>query len=111
MREMSKANTDLVILQEAKFTNGVYTRGLAGYIVVATYAPIRHRSGVAVFYQTSPLFAVEDVHQFGPNAVGFQMETGEWKGYIVVCYLAPDEALTIDSVVAALKERLRVPKC
>ena len=64
---------DMGIFQETKITNGVYTRGLAGYSVVATDTPSRHRGRVAVFFWPSPSFAVEAVQQFGPNAFGFQM--------------------------------------
>ena len=59
---MSQANMDLGIFQETKVTDGVYTRGSDGYIVVVTYAPSRHRSGVAVFHWPAPHFAVEAVH-------------------------------------------------
>ena len=45
------------------------------------------------------------IQQFGPNVVGFQMETGEWQWYIIRCFLAPDNTLAIESSVAALKER------
>ena len=44
---------------------------------------------------------------FGTNVVGFQMSTGERRWYIEGCYLAPDNTLTIESVVAALNERPR----
>ena len=99
---------DLCIFQENKCTEGIYTRESAGYIVVATDAPSRHRGGVAVFYRPSPLFAVEAVRQFGPNVVSFQLATGARRWYIIGCYLAPDYTSTIESVVAALKERPRV---
>ena len=48
---------------------------------------------------------MEAVHQFGPNVIGFQMATGARRWYINGCYLAPDNTSTIESVVAALKER------
>ena len=67
---------DLVIFQETKCTDGIYTRESDGYSVVAMDAPIRHRCGVAMFYRPSPNFAVEAVRQFGPNVVGFQLATG-----------------------------------
>ena len=86
---------DLVIFQETKCTDGIYTRESDGYSVVATDAPSRYRCEVAVFYGPSPHFAVEDVRQFGPNVVGFQLVTGARK------------TSTIESVVAALKERPR----
>ena len=50
LRGMSQVNMHLGIFQETKLTNGVYTCGSAGYSIVATDAPIRHRGGVAVFY-------------------------------------------------------------
>ena len=67
---------DLGIFQETKVTDGIYTRGLAGYIVVAMDASSRNRGGVTVFHRPAPHFAVEAVQKFGPNIVNFQMETG-----------------------------------
>ena len=74
---------ELEIFQEEKITNGVYTRGSAGYSVIAMDATSRHHSRVAVFYRLSPIFVVEAVHQFGPNFVGFQLEMREHQWYIV----------------------------
>ena len=98
---------ELGILQETKLPDGINNRGSAGYSVVATDALSQHHGGVAVFYQPSPNFVVEAVRQFGPNVVGFQLATGVRRWYIIVCYLAPDDTLTIESVVTALKERPR----
>ena len=47
---------------------------------------------------------MEAAKQFRPNVIGFQLETGEWRWYIVGCYLAPYYTSTVESVVAALKE-------
>ena len=105
LRGMSQVNMDLGIFQETKATDGIYTRGSAGNSIIATDAPSRHCSRVSVFHQPVPHFAVEAFHQFGPNVVGFQLVTGVRRWYIVGCYLAPDDTLTIESVVAALKER------
>ena len=55
---MSQVNMDLGIFQEIKCKEEIYTRKSAGYRVVATDAPSRHRGGVALFYRPSPLFAV-----------------------------------------------------
>ena len=49
LRGMAQANIDLGVFQETKCTDGVYTRASAGYCVVATDAPSRHRGGVALF--------------------------------------------------------------
>ena len=83
LRGMSQANIDMGILQETKLTDGIYTRGSAGYSVVATDAPSRHRGGVAIFYRSAPNVAVEAVQKFGPNVIGFQLETLARRWYIV----------------------------
>ena len=71
LRGMSQANTDLGILQETKLTDGIYTRGSAGYSVIATDAPSQHCRGVALFYRSKPHLVVEEVEKFGPNVLGF----------------------------------------
>ena len=73
---MSQANMDLGILQETKLTDGIYTRGLAGYSVIATDALSRYCGGVALFYRSGPHFVVEVVEKFLPNVLGFQIATG-----------------------------------
>ena len=40
-----------------------------------------------------------------PYVVVFHMDTGDQHWYILGCYLAPDNTLTIESVVATLKEQ------
>ena len=47
---------------------------------------------------------IDAIHQFGPNVVRFQLTTGEQKCYIIGCYLAPDDALMIESALVALRE-------
>ena len=72
-RGMYQANMYLGIFQEMTLNNGVYTRGSARYIIVATDTPIQHCGRVVVFYRTFLRFSVEVVHQFGPNVVVFQL--------------------------------------
>ena len=105
LREMSQANMDLGIFQETKCTDGIYTRHLAGYRVVTTDAPSRHRGGVVFFYRPSQLFEVEAVREYGPNVLSFNVATGARGWYIIGCYLAPDNADTIERVVTALGDR------
>ena len=73
LRGMPQDNIYPGIFQDMELTDGVYNRGLARYIVVATDAPSRHFSRVAVFYQTSPKFSMDAVQRFGTNVVGFQL--------------------------------------
>ena len=61
LRGMYQVNMDLVIFQETKVTARIYTRGSAGYSVVATDTPIQHCGRVAVFYRPAPHFLVEAV--------------------------------------------------
>ena len=110
MRGVSQANMDLSIFQETKVTNGIYTRGSVGYSIVATDVPSRHCGGVPVFHRSAPHFAVEAVQKFGSNVVGFHLATGERQWYIMGFYLAPNNTSTIESAVAALKERPRGAK-
>ena len=102
---MSQANLDLGIFQGINLTGGFYVSGSAGYSVVATDAPIQHCFGVAVFYRLSLQYAMESIQQFRPNVIGSQLATGEWRWYIIGCYLDPDDTSTIESAVAAFKER------
>ena len=48
---------------------------------------------------------MEDVQKFGPNIVRFHLATGERRLDILRCYIDPKNTSTIESVVAALKER------
>ena len=48
---------------------------------------------------------MEAVRKYGPNVIVFQLVTGARRWYIVGCYLAPDDTLTIERVVEALRDR------
>ena len=76
LRGMAQANIDLIVFQETKCTDGIYTRKSARYRVVATDALSQHRGGVALFCRPSPIFAVEAVREYGPNVLGFEVATG-----------------------------------
>ena len=89
LQGMSQANMDLGILQEIKLTDGIYTRWSAGYSVVATDAPSRHRSGVAIFYRSTPHFTVEAVENFRPNVIGFKLVMGRGGGTSWACTSPP----------------------
>ena len=47
---------------------------------------------------------MESIQKFEPNIVSIQLTKGERWWYTVGCYLAPEDALTIESVFAALRE-------
>ena len=85
LQGMAQASIDLGVFQETKCTYGIYTRESAGYRIVATDAPSRHRGVVALFYRPLPLFAVEDVREYGPNVLSFEVATGGRRWYIIGC--------------------------
>ena len=45
------------------------------------------------------------MRKFGPNVIDFQLATGARRWYIVGCYLAPDDTLTIEKFIEALRGR------
>ena len=50
---------------------------------------------------------MEAVREYGPNVLSFEVETGGRRWYIIGCYLAPDDARTIERVVTALGDQPR----
>ena len=76
LRGMAQVNIDLGVFKETKCTDGVYTRASAGYCVVATDAPSRHRGRIALFYKEGADFAVEEVMPDGTNVISFEVVTG-----------------------------------
>ena len=44
---------------------------------------------------------------YGPNVISFEVATGRRRWYTIGCYLAPDDARTIERVVTALGEQPR----
>ena len=47
-RALEVANVDIVVLQETKLTDGIYTRYLSGYRIVASNAQSKQQGGVAL---------------------------------------------------------------
>ena len=105
LRAMEQANIDMGFMQETKITDGVYTRASAGYRVIATDAPSQHRGRIAMFYREGVGFAVEEVRQYGPNVLSFEVVSGRRRWYIVGCYIAPDDAQTIERVVMSMGDQ------
>ena len=48
-----------------------------------------------MFYREVAGFAVEEVRQYGPNVLSFEVVSGRRRWYIIGCYLSPDDAQTI----------------
>ena len=107
---MAQANMDIRLLQDTQFTYGVYTCRLSGYSVVSMVVPIRHYGRVAVFYCVMPQFYVKALQHFVPNIVRLQIVNGDRQWYIVGCHTYPNDASTIECVLAAVGKRPRWSK-
>ena len=60
-----------------------------------------------MFYREGEGFAVEEARTSGPNVLSFDVVSGRRRWYIIGCYLAPDDAQTIERVVTALGDQPR----
>ena len=69
--------------------------------MVVLDAPSQHHGGVVIFYQESPLFAVEDHHKHGLGVVMFQLDMGYRCWFIMGFYLAPEDASSIEHISGA----------
>ena len=101
---MDQVNVDLEVFQETKVTDGVHTRKLSGYHVLAADALRRHQGGVSVFYQTPDLSQVEAHQVHVTNVASFHLELGGQRRFVVGCYLSPDDASMIDHVVVSTSQ-------
>ena len=48
---------------------------------------------------------MEEVRQYGPNVLSVEVVSGRRRWFIVGCYIAPDDAQTIERVVKALGDQ------
>ena len=85
LRGMPQDNIDLGILQETKLTDGIYTRGLAGYSVVATDAPIQHHGGVAISTARNHTLRSKRWRSLGPTSSVFSSQQGRGGGTLWAC--------------------------
>ena len=97
LRGMGQANVDVGVFQEKKLTDGIYTRGSAGYKVVVT--------PMLLFYRESPAFSDEAIRQFGANVIVCHLVMGGRFWYIFGFYLVPGNGSTIWYVEATIAER------
>ena len=76
LRGMTQANMDPGVLQETKFTRGVFTQESVGYEIIAANVPIPHHSAVTNFYHEADHFALQALRLHSPKVVRFQQDLG-----------------------------------
>ena len=65
-------------------------------------APSPHRGGITIFFCKADHFTLEALRLHSPSVVNFKLISGGQRWHVVDCCIAPDEASTIDAVVAAI---------
>ena len=100
LRAAKSLGVDIILLTEAKLTQGIYARNSSGYSVLATDAASPHQGGVALCVKNGDdnLFEVEGTTKHGPNVIAFHLETGCKRYYIVGAYIPPSDRKTIDDI-------------
>ena len=101
LRAMDGIGADLGILLETKVTDGIYTRNLSGYSVVASNAPSAHQGGIALFWRPNKSYMVEDWQIRGPNVLTFVLVTGSCQFFAVGCYIPPNDLSTLTAIEQA----------
>ena len=96
---------DCGVLKEMNITKGFFARESSGFRVMATEVLSSHRGGVASFYREAENFSIEELRLHGPNIIGFQLVTWRRRWHVMGCYIAPNNALTIEDVAAAIRDR------
>ncbi len=79
LRAMEGIGADLGILMETKVTDGIHTRNLSGYSVIASNAPSAHQGGIALFWRPNKSYVVEDWRIRVPNVLTFVLVTGSYQ--------------------------------
>jgi hypothetical protein len=101
LRAMEGIGADLGILMETKVTDGIHTRNLSGYSVVALNAPRAHQGGIALFWRPSKSYVVKDWRIRGPNVLTFVLVTGSYQFFAVGCYIPPNDLSTLTTIEQA----------
>ena len=81
---MAQVNIDLGILHETKITDIIYTRFLAGFCVVETDAPSRHRRASRFFFKSRNTFC-GGASDAQPNCV--QLQYDDERAPMACCWL------------------------
>ena len=84
-------NTNIAVVQETKLSEGKHTRLSSGYAVMATDVKSARFGGVALLWEESELYELEEAKARGPNVISFEIVTGTDRYYVVGCYIPPSD--------------------
>jgi exonuclease III len=97
-RALAQMKANIAVLQETKLTQGIYTRHSSGFSVVASEAPSAHQGGLALCWKESPLYELEEWKFWSPHVLSFRLITGEFKFWVVGCYIPPTSLAELEFV-------------
>ena len=102
----SKGNVGIDILEETKLTGGFHTSYSASYStsyrVWAKEAESHHRVRIVIFWQEEAGCQVGCTTNYGLNVVGFTIEVGWKRWFIVRAYVPPNDQPTVHQVEQSL---------
>ena len=105
-RGMKQMGMDIAIFQEAKLTEGKYTKGTSGYKVFASNAQSTQKGGVALLWvEDHDLFEIESVRFPTADVLTFQLITGDSKWFVVSGYIAPGDKETVVEMRKRIEQR------
>ena len=106
-RAARSINANIVVLQETKVSLLRYTKRHFGYKIKATDVGDNRFGGVAVLYEESKLYKVEEAKARGPNVMTFEVFTGSKHYFVVGGYIPPSETTgkTLQTIDRAMKGR------
>ncbi len=94
---------DIAVFQEAKFTDGMYTKGMSGYKVFSSNATSMSKGGVALLWvEDHNLFKIKSVRFPTADVLTFKLVAGDSKWLVVSGYIVPGD----DKTVAKLRKRI-----
>ena len=103
-------HVNIVVVQEAKLLGGRHTRLLSGYTFMATDMKTARFGGVALLWEESKLYELEEAKARGWNVISFKIVTCTDRYYVVGCYIPPSGVAgktlaTIEQAMAEMPKR------
>ena len=105
-RALRVMHTHIVVVQGVKLSGRKHTRLLSGYAVMATDVKQARFGGVALLWEESELYELEEAKARGPNVITFELMTGTDRYYVVGCYIPPSDVAgtTLATIEQAMAE-------
>ncbi len=98
LRAMDQLGVDIGFLVETKLMEGIYTRHLSGYDVLASTGTLSSSGGIALFWRGNGSYEVKETRVWGPNIISLHLMMGACQFYVVGCYIPPSDLTALTCV-------------